>query len=54
MSFQIVTKMLTNKLLKLMAKAEQAMTRKKAKKILKKVKKLASAHQESECSLSSV
>ncbi len=37
-----------------MAKAEQAMTRKKAKKILKKVKKLASAHQESECSLSSV
>ncbi len=54
MSFQIVTKMLTNKLLKLMAKAEQAMTRKKAKKILKKVKKLASARQESECSLSSV
>ena len=38
------------KLLKLMTKAEQAMSRKKAKKILKKVKKLANARQESDCS----
>ncbi len=39
------------KLLKLMTKAEQATTRKKAQKILKKVKKLASARQDSSCSL---
>ncbi len=38
-----------DKFLKLMAKAEQATTRKKAKKVLKKVAKLASARQELEC-----
>ena len=51
MSFQIVTKMPDNKLLKLMTKAEQATTRKKAQKVLKKVKKLASARQECDCPL---
>ena len=40
-----------DKFLKLMAKAEQATTRKKAKKVLKKVAKLASARQDSSCSL---
>ena len=39
------------KFIKLMTKAEQATTRKKARKILKKVKKLASARQELPCSL---
>jgi len=38
------------KLLKLMTKAEQATSRKKAQKVLKKVAKLATAHQELECS----
>ena len=40
-----------DKFLKLMTKAEQATSRKKAQKVLKKVAKLASAHQESSCSL---
>ncbi len=39
-----------DKFLKLMAKAEQATTRKKAQKVLRKVKKLASARQELDCS----
>ena len=40
-----------DKFLKLMTKAEQATTRKKAQKVLKKVKKLANAHQDCECPL---
>ena len=38
-----------DKFLKLMAKAEQATTRKKARKILRKVAKLATARQELQC-----
>ena len=42
-----------SKFIKLMTKAQQATTRKKAQKILKKVEKLAIARQECECSLAS-
>ncbi len=49
-SCPIATPIPMSKFLKLMAKAEQATTRKKARKILKKVAKLASARQELQCS----
>ena len=53
MSCPIATVMPMSKFIKLMAKAQQATTRKKAQKILKKVEKLANARQECECSLAS-